>query len=368
MASTTSRLTAGIKIRCPFCRQAYRYTPDDAGATIIAQASTVQDDLAGLTGLLSGNPAAYASLVFGIIAAMVGWIPREGLLAIPSGGISLILAVAGVMVASRNPKTERTERTLAAVGGGLGLVAIIVAFAISWRVEFAEIMALEAELNAPPAPVPAPAPPVAANPAPLPAPPPVAVAPVPPARVPRGAVFAPPPDLFDPGPAAVAPRQARLDPNPVPMGVPAVLNDVEIRVIRAELGPVALRMRNRPANRKASLDSDKDYLSLFLEVKNASRVRKIDYQTMAGPFAKVTDNLGNVYNTVNFGAKALPMDRVEAAPLLPDRSIIDQFVFEAPVAAAAELTLEIPVERAGAGTVALRFKIPAESVVPRPGP
>jgi hypothetical protein len=287
-------------------------------------------------------------LVLGIVAALVCWVPFAGLLAIPSGGLGMVLGIAAVSIALPG---RRSGLSAASVGGGLGLVAMIVALTISWGVASSIDDALQAANQIPPAPVANNLPlPFDPNPVPLPVPGPVPVQPAP----------------FVPAPVPAPVRRApALAPPTVPMGDPFVLGDLEVRVVRLERGKVPLQLRNPGPKANGPSVSKEELLSVSIEVKNASKGRKIDYRTMAGPLAQLSDDFGNRYKAVNFGALAIPKGRAESVAIYPGKTIGDVLVFEAPVDAASEFILQIPAEKTGAKRVSFRFKIPAGAIVDR---
>jgi hypothetical protein len=341
--STTSTLAPGDKVRCPACQQAYQFPPG----------SPARVDPPAPFATSKGNPLALSALVLGIVAALVCWIPFAGLLAIPSGGLGMILGIAAVSIALPG---RRSGLSAASVGGGLGLVAMIAALTISWGVASAIDDGIQAANQAPLAPVANNLPlPFDPNPVPLPVPGPVPVQPAP---------FIPAPA---PGPVRRAPAVA---PPTVPMGEPFVLGDLEVRVVKLERGKVPLQFRNPGQKTNGAPASKEDLLSVSIEVKNASKGRKIDYRTMAGPLVQLTDDFGNRYKAVNFGATVIPRGRTESATIYPGKVIGDVLVFEPPVDAASEFILQIPAEKTGAKKVAFRFKIPAGSILDRaaPGP
>ena len=74
------------------------------------------------------NALGIASLVLGILALLVAWIPLLGLLAWPLGGIGLLLGLIGLVLAARN---GRWGTTSAIVGLATNGAAVFVALAVS---------------------------------------------------------------------------------------------------------------------------------------------------------------------------------------------------------------------------------------------
>jgi len=70
-----------------------------------------------------GNPLAIASLVLGIFAALICWIPLLGLLSWPLAGLAILLGLVALVLAVA---TSRPGLSAAGVGTALGVVAIVV--------------------------------------------------------------------------------------------------------------------------------------------------------------------------------------------------------------------------------------------------
>ena len=105
-----------------------------------------------------------------------------------------------------------------------------------------------------------------------------------------------------------------------------------------------------------------------MEISNLDPNRKLDFKTFAGKQlsferdnATLRDNFGNRYRGIDFGLSSLPEFRAEDESIYPGKMIKDHLVFEAPIATAAHLDLEIPAVNVGQ-TGFFRFRIPAQAI------
>lgn len=128
-------------------------------------------------------------------------------------------------------------------------------------------------------------------------------------------------------------------------GEPIVVGDIEIRITSVTVGVVPLTQIDGSPG-----ESAKPHLSIKLQVKNLSTNRKIRYETFAGPVwspyadrASLRDNFGNSYNAVGFKSLAVPDGRNESESIYPGKTITDVLLFEPPVEGIEHLELELPM-------------------------
>ena len=137
---------------------------------------------------------------------------------------------------------------------------------------------------------------------------------------------------------------------------PLVVGYVEIRIASVTVGVVPLTRIDGSLG-----ESAKSHLSIKIEVKNLSTNRKIRYEGFAGPAfspyadrASLRDNFGNSYNAVGFKSLAVPVGRTESESVYPSKTIADVLLFEPPVDGIEYLELEMPlksVEETGEGLI-----------------
>ncbi len=150
---------------------------------------------------------------------------------------------------------------------------------------------------------------------------------------------------------------------------PAQLGNVQVRVVGVTLGRVSVRERHPfPGQENERRQSNEALLSVVILVSNLDANRKLDFKTLAGSHFSFTgdsallkDNFGNRYRGIDFGFSSLPEFRTEEESIYPGRLVRDQLVFEAPVANATHLDLEIPGKNVGEEGF-FRFRIPVEAV------
>ncbi len=147
---------------------------------------------------------------------------------------------------------------------------------------------------------------------------------------------------------------------------PLVVGDVEIRITSVTVGVVPLTRIDGSLG-----ESAKSHLSIKIEVKNLSTNRKIRYESFAGPAfspyadrASLRDNFGNSYNAVGFKSLAVPVGRTERESIYPGKSIADVLLFEPPVDGIKFLDLELPLSLVEASGDA-RVRIPMSTLIHR---
>jgi hypothetical protein len=293
-----------------------------------------------------GNALAIASLVLGILATLVCWIPFLGLLAIPSGLLGLLLgaiAVTLVVVA------KRRGLAAAVVGSGLSVLAMILSVAITGTVSQGISEGLKRASSEGPL--------AHAGPVPNGAQPEQKSAPAPAAPQPPGRGVAP----------LATPPPAKPELEAVAFPEPARLGNVEVRVVRVVRGKVPLRDRHPFPGQDGRGVSKDELLSVYVEVKNLDDGRKLDYQTFAGDVlgrsgCGLIDDLGNRYRGVGFGFSSTPDGRTESESIYPGKAVGDHLVFEVPVEKASFLILELQAKRAALDAGVFRFKIPTTAI------
>ncbi len=281
-----------------------------------------------------------ASLVLGILALLVCWVPFLGTISLPLSGLGLLLGLVGLIVAA----TRRGAGVGFPIAGmAVSGLAFVIAFFMTSALtktfsSIGESARKRQETNqkvvttaSPSAPAPATA--VPASAAPL------------------------------PGAASTSAASSKADEEWAPADKPVKQGDVQIQAVSVRVGKVRVRDRIR----QETATSKEPLLSVALKATNLSTTKKIDYHTWAGrefslsnDKAKLTDNFGNRYKTVTFGFDP-PVGRTESASVYPGKPVEDVLVFEAPLNNVEYLNLELPAENVG-GEGMFRLRIPASMI------
>jgi hypothetical protein len=289
----------------------------------------------------SSNGLGTASLVLGILACLICWIPFLGMLAIPVAIIGIILAAIGFLLGI----FRKSSKGGAIAGGITCLLAIIISVSVTGKTAavITESMAksdktIQNEQRGAVAPH-------------------QPVAPINMSAVPAPQV-----------PAPVSPSRAPV----VEWGTYEaekyfVQGDMAVKIQSLTIGKTPLVSA---IGRDKEGTSKDELLMISIMVKNQSEGKKVDYQSWAGErisfasdFAKLSDNFDNTYKRVSFGGMNKPKGQLERESIYPGKEVSDVLVFEVPVEKASELKLELPAKNFG-GDGFLRIKIPA-SVISR---
>lgn len=320
-------------IRCPACETLFNFDPSPGYELVPAEKPPVPlaavESVPGIPGLVitvdesprpatvsvvtpaqrKGNALAIASLVVGIIAASVCWVPFLGLVARPLAILGCILGLPGVALSlSRN----RSGFPAAAMGLALSVGSSVYALYISSRAAEAIHQAFKTP------------PPAVAQPAKA--------------------------DHGDPAEWVQSPA-------------PATLGSMTVRVASARISTIQLKGIGGD-----SFDSSERYLVLVIEVANESATKKASYRSWGerdlvplGDGVTLTDNFGNTYHSVGSGFTSEVVGRVKSASLYPRKSTSDLLVFEVPVDGVHRLDLTLPASHVGESGV-YRFRIGAASI------
>jgi hypothetical protein len=285
-----------------------------------------------------GNALAIASLVLGILAALVCWVPFVGLTAIPVGLVGLLL---GAIALTLVVVARRRGLAAATVGCGLSVIAMVLSVVITGTASRKLGEALKDSAK----------------------PEPVAQA-VPKQPKPQAAAPAQPAQPKAPPAPAPAPEP---EPEAVAYPGPARLEHVEVTLTRVVRGKVPLVDPAPFPGTDGRGQSKDDLLSVYLEVRNLDDGKKIDYRNFQGNLfgldsARLADNLGNQYRGVNFGFSSQPEGHTDSESIYPGKAIGDHLVFELPVAKASSLILELPATSVGLEEGVFRFKIPTSEI------
>jgi hypothetical protein len=300
-----------------------------------------------------GSSLGVASLVLGIIAFLICWIPLVNLLGVPLSGLGLLLGLIGLIVAlTRGGASIGYPIAGSAICGLALFIAISMTGALVQGINSASTaLAKDAQRrNATNQTVArAPAKPAATAPDPSPAP---TTAPEP-KEIPDHEFNVP---GVTAGGAAPVIAWAPAD-SPIRQG------DVQVQVKSVRVGKVPLKEQFGNGGR-----TSKDVLlRIEIEVTNLSDTKKLDYHTWGGTsmsFGKRTalaDNFGNTYRLVNFGFSTEVAGATVADSVYPGKSVRDVVVFEEPIAKAERLDLELPASNFD-GTGMLRFRIPVSMI------
>jgi hypothetical protein len=156
---------------------------------------------------------------------------------------------------------------------------------------------------------------------------------------------------------SVSPQWA-LAANPVRQG------DIEMRVTQVLKGKVPLRT----GFDDRETTSQDDLLAIHIEMKNLSQSKKVEYSSWQGrdmafsrDYATLRDNFGNGYKRIAFGLSTEIVGQTQYDSIYPGKNLADVLVFELPVDTAEYLNLELPAKNFG-GEGMLRLRIPANMI------
>lgn len=340
-------VTTRKKVRCPACNtlfpvdpvQAYELMP--AADAIAPPPPVVEPPIFGPNVVVAvedrrpthvsvstplprkGNALAVASLVIGIIAACVCWVPLLGVVAMPLAAVGCILGVPGVLLS-----LPRSRSGFPAAA--MGLLLSVGSAAFAYHMTNRTVDHLRAAMK----------------------PAPQAVAKAVKADQPRRAAVAPA------APPSAPPEEWVVAPGPAQLGA------IVTRLPSAKVSPV--QFKDIGADTYESKDA---YLVIEVDVSNASANKKATYRTwgdLGSMFtsdddAKLADNFGNTYRLISFGITSNVVGRVKAGSIYPGKAIVDVLVFEPPVDGIAYLDLTLPAGNVGESGV-YRFRINAGSI------
>jgi len=273
------------------------------------------------------SPFGIAALSLGVLTCLVCWIPFLGLLSIPIAGIGLLLAIAGIIMALVSKKTGFTYPI---AGGAVCLISILIATVITGGTTAAIVEEEREERE-------------------------ILVAP-------KSALAVKAKDdkkaAFQEVPKPISSSTEWAD-----ASKPLREKDVNISVAKVQAELVAIK--DLFGSERTSKEV---YLKIELKVSNSSFSKKVDFNTWRGSsfsisrdFATLTDNHGNIYKRVSFGAEAVPVGSTLKESIYPNKSVTDILVFEVPVSAVEWLRLELPAKNFGEQGM-LRFQIPSSMI------
>lgn len=276
----------------------------------------------------ASNSLGIASMVLGILALLICWIPLLNILGLPLGLLGIILGGLGLIVAVLR---KGSGIGFPIAGTAISLLATVVILAVTIAIG----EAISQSTRRPPAAA--------------------AAGAVAPPKAPRGNVQA----AARANPPRNLPGEEWLDGSK-----PIRVGDAQIRTTGVSVGKVPLRDITSDAT-----SSVEDHLMVTIQITNLNPVRKLDYRTWRGldfsllkDFATLEDNFGNRYKRVGFGVGSVPRGAVEdVASIYPNRSAVDVLVFEPPVAQVQSLNLTLPCTNLGMEGV-LRLRIPREMI------
>jgi len=140
--------------------------------------------------------------------------------------------------------------------------------------------------------------------------------------------------------------------------------EVELRIVSVLTGKVPL-MATFP-DREGT--SESDLLTIEIQLTNLSHSKKIEYHSWLGrdisfgrDFAALEDNFDNTYKRISFGFGTEVIGHTESESIYPGKSLSDVLVFELPVDAVEYLNLELPGKNVG-GSGMFRLRIPAKMI------
>ncbi len=295
-----------------------------------------------------GNSLGVASVILGILAFLICWIPFVNLLGVPLSALGFLLGLLGLVVA--------LTRKGASIGypiAGLALCGLALLVAVTMTGAFVtglkkagdELARERARANATNQTARAPTVRDMASPgSPKPDSTPAA-------------------EMAPPVPTPVVLPEKKPEAEWASAETPIRQGDVQVQVKSARVGKVPLKERIGDGTGQS-----KDVLLMVeLEVTNLSDTKKLDYRTWGGRAISfgnrtaLTDNFDNRYKVVNFGFGDAVVGSVESESVYPGKSVGDVLVFEEPIGKVQYLNLELSATQFG-GEGMLRIRIPASMV------
>jgi DNA-directed RNA polymerase subunit RPC12/RpoP len=262
------------------------------------------------------SPMGIASLVLGIMACVICWIPFFGLLAIPLALIGLVFAFVGVIMAG---VSKKTGFVFPVSGGFVCILSVCIALAATGG--FAKLITTA---------------------------------------------------MDESKKTSQTSASTSTDSDKVDWSTSrdASQGDAKIIVLNSSVGPVVTGY-----DTYGTLRSD-PYLRVKLQIGNLSKTSKIDFTTwryrqfdFAPEHATLSDNFGNHYKPILLDSSSITVegDSVplphyaykDEATIYPNDATFDLLLFQVPVNGYKWLHLELPAKNFG-GTGVIRFQIPAQ--------
>lgn len=290
------------------------------------------------------NSLGIGSIVLGVLAFSICWIPLVGLISLPLSLLGLLLATIGCVVAIRR-RGAGVGFPIAgvAVCGLAAAVTLTLNFMIGAATVGSATVAAEAiqrraeEIDA------------AKN-----------------VRDNELTVAAPPEidggEADGAGSASTDPGLETPQTQWTPAGQVATVEDVSYRIRSVSVGRIdLLQLSERMQSRDA-------LTRIEIEISSHAANKKRDFvgynnprtQFLDVPRPTLTDNFGNQYKRIDFGI-ARPVGQIDStASLYPGDSVTEVLVFEAPLETATLLRLTLPAEYVVDQTGVVRFEIPSD--------
>lgn len=294
------------------------------------------------------NSLGVASVILGILAFLICWIPFLGMLGLPFSILGIVLGGIGLLVALFR---RGTGIGFAIAGIAISLVAAIMVGVTTHATAKAisQISKVSADQSAKEN---------ATNQTIIPQQ----------DQTEHGAPATPPdndPSNNVPAVASSLPKESSPNREPATEWADASSavkqGDIQLRVDSVAIGFVK-------GKSFGEFTSQEKQLKITIEIKNSNPNRKIDYRGWSGStsflddVAHLTDNFGNVYKRITFGLGSRVDGQVGSESIYPGKSISDVLVFEVPLDTVEYLHLELPAKNfEGEGKI--RFQIPKAMIV-----
>jgi hypothetical protein len=267
------------------------------------------------------SPLGIASLVIGILACLICWIPFVGMLSLPVAAIGLLLATIGLIISAMNRSTGFGYSiggmvvNVVAVCGVLIFTGLLSAFAAS----------TVARANA----------------------------------AQRAGANTPSPSTGNHttgnGTTPASPWHSAA--------TPFAVGDITISIQSAKVGKVPVM----DIIQSGESFSNNPQLAITIQITNTSSGKKINYKSwqedsfLTNGSASLGDSNDNRYRRVDFGYSAKVIGSTKSDSIYPGKSIQDVLIFEPPVDGIEELRLTLPLKNVD-GTGSAKISIPATMI------
>jgi hypothetical protein len=264
-----------------------------------------------------GSSLGVASMVLGIIAFLICWIPFVNLLGVPLSAVGLLLGLIGIVIAFTRQGSGIGMPIAGTLlcGLSLGVVIVFAGAVVSGVAGVGEAINKESARQS------------ATN------------------------------------QVVVNPPAQAAEVEWAPASSPVLQGDIQVQVVSVRVGKVPMQ----DYSGDLTWESKDARLIVGIAIDNKSAVRKVDYRSWGADSVflhrdvSLSDNFSNRYTAFHHDLANHPVGAVGIEALYPGGSVKDVLVFEKPIDNAEHLDLALPAGSFG-GTGMLRIRIPASMI------